>query len=159
MSEEQTLLPKAVPSAPPAPFHLSLAEDVVYPIEIVFQPDDAIVPDRIVQDQIRTSVIRSNQDGEQIVHYDRIATAASNNVAKMIHQNIQHRVVASNYDTVQDLTVRPTGESDFYIEPNFDRTNNSTNSQPSGKGYQFSEYKSMYEDGEYKTQDYKSMYD
>lgn len=155
------------PSAPPmyiSPMQISHAECVT-PEEIVYNASDT-VPDQIVREQIVTNVIRSNADGGKLVYQEKLAVATSHAVGQSIQREINNRVVASNYDRVDDLTVRTVHvaeELGSFEKHHQDEADGKTAVQFGGN-YAISEYRSMYdgpqEEGTgYKVSEYKSIYD
>eukprot|EP01031_Cornospumella_fuschlensis_P038232 gene38232-46458_t len=155
------------PSAPPlyvSPMQISHAECVM-PEDILFNASGTI-PDRIVRDQIVTNVIRSNADGGRIVYQEKVALITSEAIGQSIQRDVNNRVRASNYDRVDDLTVRPVqvAEELTSFERHHQKEADAKTAVQYGGQYVISEYRSMYDgasaQGEgYNMPEYKSIYD
>ncbi|RYH04819.1 hypothetical protein EON65_46415 [archaeon] len=157
------------PSAPPmyiSPMQISHG-DFVVPEEIVYNASGT-VPDQVVRDQIITNVIRSNADGDRMVYQEKVAVATSHAIGQFIQRDVNNRVVASNYDRVDDLTVRTVHvaeELGSFEKHRMGEAQAQTAVQYGGP-YEISEYRSVYESGGpqeqgtgYQMPEYKSIYD
>lgn len=146
------------PSAPPARI---VEGQVVEPFQII-HADDASYQGGVVyvNDQQGNSVAYGNKlDGERILQDDKIAVNIANLVAVRQAADINRRVRMSNTDNVDDLSIKsanaPVART---ISPTLAPANTTTSS---GRGYNISDYKSIYEQGGsgYQMSEYRSIYD
>lgn len=156
------------PVAPSAPTVCAVPFEIsgeVVPADIVIEEGVGVIPDRVVRDIIDQNVVRGNLDGDRIVFYDKTATIASQNIGKSIHSNIISKVIASNRDQVEDLSVRTPSAPplyDFIAEERQGKESQGTSPSTSNSsgGYSIGDYRGMYDSkGGYQMQEYKSMYD
>eukprot|EP01039_Chlorochromonas_danica_P002841 gene2841-3101_t len=162
-----TKSPFYIASAPPIDPRFPSREEVV-PVEVIIpSSSSSVLPDRVIQDTVKSLVVMGNRDGDNIVYNDSVAKVASTSVGQSLQRSIEAKVKASNQrDSIADLSVKTFSTATALTADDIEvdtKPNTGAGDFSGGRrGYAIADYQSLYDSPEgcsYQPQEYKSIYD